>query len=203
MGQNRYKYVTTALLYSVFKSNYVDVIDQKYLEAGHTQMECDSMHAAIEYAKRKTNVFIPSQWDTIIHMTRRSNLYIVLPLKYWDFIYFKKMQNDFFKNFETNTSNEKVRWREIRHLQFRKSFPQNIYYKYDFSEADFKVIKCIVQTRGRQMQNIELPKKYKRRLEISCAKKADLLSLCNSGVIPEDLHHFYKLIPTNKTIRDC
>ena len=136
-------------------------------------------------------------------MERRSNRYIVLPLKYWDFIDLKKMQNDFFKNFETNTSNEKVRWREIRHLQFRKSFPQNIYYKYDFSEADFKVIKCIVQTRGRQMQNIELPKKYKRRLEISCAKKADLLSLCNSGVIPEDLHHFYKLIPTNKTIRDC
>jgi hypothetical protein len=75
MGQNRYKYVTTALLYSVSKSNYIDVIDQKYLEAGHTQMECDSMHAAIEYAKRKTNVFIPSQWDTIIRMTRRSNLY--------------------------------------------------------------------------------------------------------------------------------
>jgi len=40
-------------------------------------------------------------------------------------------------------------------------------------------------------------------LEVSCAKKTDLLSLCNSGVIPEDLHHFYKLIPTNKTIRDC
>jgi len=146
MGQNRNKYVTTALLYSVSKSNYIDVIDQKYLEAGHTQMECDSMHATIEYAKRKTNVFIPSQWDTIIHMARRSNPYIVLPLKYWDFIDFKKMQNDFFKNFETNTSNEKVRWREIRHLQFRKSSPQNIYYKYDFSEADFKVIKCKVQT---------------------------------------------------------
>ena len=123
MGQNRYKYVTTALLYSVSKSNYIDVIDQTYLEAGHTQMECDSMHAAIEYAKRKTNVFIPSQWDTIIHMTRRSNLYIVLLLKYWDFIDFKKMQNDFFKHFETNTSNKKVRWREIRHLQFRKKFP--------------------------------------------------------------------------------
>jgi hypothetical protein len=39
MGQNRYKYVTTALLYSVFKSNYVDVIDQKYLEAGYTQFQ--------------------------------------------------------------------------------------------------------------------------------------------------------------------
>ena len=87
-------------------------------------------------------------------MARRSNPYIVLPLKYWDFIDFK-MQNDFFKN----TSNENVRWREIRHLQFRKSSPQNIYYKYDFSEADFKVIKCKVQTRGRQKQNIELPKK--------------------------------------------
>lgn len=85
MGQNRNKYVTAALLYTVSKSNYIDIIDQKYLEAGHTQMECDSMHAAIEYAKRKTNVFIPSQWDTIIHMARRTNPYIVLPLKYWDF----------------------------------------------------------------------------------------------------------------------
>jgi hypothetical protein len=47
--------------------------------------------------------------DTIIHMERRSNRYIVPPLKYWDFIDLKKMQNDFFKDFETNTSNEKVR----------------------------------------------------------------------------------------------
>ena len=29
-----------------------------------------------------------------------------------------------------------------------------------------------------KMQNIELPKKYKRRLEVSCAKRADLLPLC-------------------------
>ena len=35
---------------------------------------------------------------------------------------------------------------EIRHLQFRKSSLQNIY----FSEAEFKVIKHKVQTRGRQ-----------------------------------------------------
>ena len=38
MGQNRYKYVITALLYSVSKSTYIVVIDQQYLEADHIQM---------------------------------------------------------------------------------------------------------------------------------------------------------------------
>jgi hypothetical protein len=31
----------------------MEVIDHKFLESGHTQMECDSMHAAIEFAKKK------------------------------------------------------------------------------------------------------------------------------------------------------
>jgi hypothetical protein len=35
-------------------SDVSEVIDHKFLESGHTQMECDSMHAAIEFAKKKT-----------------------------------------------------------------------------------------------------------------------------------------------------
>ena len=53
MGQNRNKYVASALLYTVSTSTHIKVIDQKFLEAGHTQMECDSVHSSIEYAKRK------------------------------------------------------------------------------------------------------------------------------------------------------
>lgn len=69
MGQNRNKFVSSALLCTVTGSNYLKIIDQKFLESGHTQMECDSMHSAIEFAKRKTNVYIPSQWDSYSYGT--------------------------------------------------------------------------------------------------------------------------------------
>ena len=134
-------------------NNFIDTIDHKYLESGHTQMECDSMHAAIEHAKRKTNIYIPSQWDTIIHMARRKNPYMEVPLRFKDFIDFKKMQKEFYKNFDTNTAGEKVKWREIKHLQFRKNNPENIYYKYDFSETEFQIIRCKSNTRGRQKKH--------------------------------------------------
>jgi len=94
-------------------------------------MECDSMHAAIEYAKRKTNIYIPSQWDTVIRMARRHNPYTVIPVKFWDITDYKSLQREYFKNFDTNSVNEKVRWRDIKHLQFRSETPGVIYYKYN------------------------------------------------------------------------
>ena len=89
MRQNRNKFVSSALLCAVTGSNYLKIIVQKFLESGHTQMECDSMHSAIEFAKRKTNVYIPSQWDTVIHVARRHSPYVVVPIRQWDFIDFK------------------------------------------------------------------------------------------------------------------
>ena len=64
-GQNRNQYITVGLLHALQNS------EQKFLESGHTQMECDSMHSTIEQAKKRTSIFIPSQWDTIITMARK------------------------------------------------------------------------------------------------------------------------------------
>ena len=97
---------------------------------------------------------------------------------------------------------KKVKWRDIKHLQFRHNAPENIFYKYDFDDLEFQVIICKSQTRARQ-PNIEPTKKYPSRLGISCAKKADLLSLCNSGIIPSDLHFLYENLPTSKSVLDC
>ena len=202
-GQNRNKFVATALLYSVSVNNHINIIDQKYLETGHTHMECDSMHAAIEHAKRKTNIYIPSQWDTVIHMARRNNPYIVIPLKYWDILDFKTLQKDHFKNMDKNTKGQKVRWREIKQLQFRKETPNVLYYKYKFDE-EFEEITCKVPTRGRKrlVENVEVRSKYKERLHISEAKKADLLSLCGSNIIPPDCAQFYRCLPSLKGKKD-
>jgi hypothetical protein len=55
------------------------VIDHQFLESGHTQMECDSMHAAIEFAKKKNEIFVPQQWATVIRMDRRKDPYMIVP----------------------------------------------------------------------------------------------------------------------------
>jgi hypothetical protein len=46
-------------------------------------MEYDSVHSTIETAKKKTSVYIPSQWSTLVSLARRSNPYIAIPLKYY------------------------------------------------------------------------------------------------------------------------
>ena len=89
-GQNRNKYTAAELHHGVTNLPFIKIINQKFLETGHTQMECDSMHSAIaiEYAKKRTSVYVFSQWDTVIQMARQIKPYKVIPLKhsnFWDF----------------------------------------------------------------------------------------------------------------------
>ncbi len=49
---------------------------------GHTQMEFDSMHSAVEYDKKKAVVYIPGQWCTMINMAHRSRPYLIVPLEH-------------------------------------------------------------------------------------------------------------------------
>jgi len=49
----------------------VDTIEQKFLEPGHTQMEVDSMHAAIDHHKKNLKVSSPNEWPILLHSARR------------------------------------------------------------------------------------------------------------------------------------
>ena len=92
-GQNRNQIIASALLHTVTHCPNIKIIDHKFLESGHTHMECDSIHAAIEFAKKKTQIFVPSQWDTVITMARRRDPYQVIPLRYKDFLDFIGVRN--------------------------------------------------------------------------------------------------------------
>jgi hypothetical protein len=81
-GQDRNQFVMVGLSYAMKKNKNLRKIGHKFFEKGHSEMECDLMHAAIEHARRNTNVYVPSQCDTIVLKARRKNPYIVIPLKY-------------------------------------------------------------------------------------------------------------------------
>ncbi|KAK6174152.1 hypothetical protein SNE40_017481 [Patella caerulea] len=56
-GQNRNQFVAAAMLHAVQASKPLDIIDMKFMETGHSYMEVDSMHSAIERAAKHQRIF--------------------------------------------------------------------------------------------------------------------------------------------------
>lgn len=67
-AQNRNNVMSNALLHLSVKYNII--ITKKYLEKGHTQMECDSVHSVIERKLKKTDYYLPSQLSQLTKEAR-------------------------------------------------------------------------------------------------------------------------------------
>jgi len=52
VAQNRNQYITSLLLVAVLCLPNIETIEQKFLEPGHTEMEVDSMHSAIDFQRK-------------------------------------------------------------------------------------------------------------------------------------------------------
>ncbi|KAK7486497.1 hypothetical protein BaRGS_00022298 [Batillaria attramentaria] len=203
-GQNRNQYLAAALAHAAQNIGNIKNITHKYLESGHTQMECDSMHAAITFAKRTTPIYTPSCWDIILRMARRTRPYLVVPIKFTDILDFKSLAASTLRNTKTDITGQKVNWLKLKALRFEKSREGEILYKTSFDQHSYQTIKVVGGSkRGRAVpyQNA-IPHLYGHKLPISEAKKADLLYLCSSGVIPEEYHGFYKSLPASSAAMD-
>lgn len=62
--QNRNSVLSNALL--KFSTENEKVVVQKFLEKGHTQMECDSVHTVIERHLRNQEIYVPAQYVTLM-----------------------------------------------------------------------------------------------------------------------------------------
>lgn len=72
----------------------LDEINLKFLEAGHTFMECDTIHSVIEAASRHRTIYVPDDWFHIIkHAKKKEPKYNVQKMNYNDFQDFKKIRN--------------------------------------------------------------------------------------------------------------
>ena len=204
-GQNRNQIIARSLLHAVNTSKNIKTIDHNFLESGHTHMECDSMHAGIEFAKKRKEIFVPCQWDTVIRMARRRKPYTVIPLKHEDIIDFKEVKSQRVKNVRITTDGRRVNWTKFRWMRFEKASPDTCLIKYEYDE-EFQSIKLTGTKRGRAtdvaISGDELPQIYKTKLSISAAKKKDLLDLCKSGGVPSEFHDYYKSLPSHQSVKD-
>jgi hypothetical protein len=162
-------------------------------------MECDSIHSTIENAKKKTAIYVPSHWNTVILLARRSKPYIAVPMKYSDVLDLKYFVTKCCPNMKVATTGEKINWLKVRWIQVRKEEPRSLFINYSFSPDNFMEIKVQATTRNKGRPSgwlNEIPSCYQAKLPISVEKKKDLISLCKRGIIPEEFHSYYSSLTT-------
>jgi len=196
-GQNRNQNVCAILLHAVRTIYHIDVIEQKFLEKGHSYMECDSMHSAIERVKKNTSIYSVSTWSTVFELARKNHPYKVVQMQFSDFLDCKALCDETIKNRTKDENGNVVNWLKIKVLRFEKANKNVVQYKYRYAD-DFTKINIL--GRGRRCIMSDLKPCYKAMLPIAALKKADLLSLCKSGVIPSEHHLFFKNLPSLKQV---
>lgn len=187
-AQNRNSVLSNALLHLSIKYN-ID-ITQKYLEKGHTQMECDSVHSVIERKMKTTDHYLPSQLFNLATEARR------YPFPYKN----KLLEFSFFSDYSIKNLMiyDSIRpgkksfdpvVTDIRVLKYcaKGVILYKINYNDDFTEMPRRPNKI-------DMQNVcSFPKLYESQKKISLDKWNDLQSL--KSIIPFDCHGFYDSLP--------
>ena len=75
-GQNRNQYVVSVFVHSV-QLLLLEETALNFFETGHTQMECDSIHAAIEQSKQNVSVYAVGDWCNVIRPARHHKPYVI------------------------------------------------------------------------------------------------------------------------------
>lgn len=97
------------------ESEFPASINIKFMESGHTNMECDSMHACIENASKLAKICVPDDWKNVITMAKRTGTpYSLNQLGYQDFIDFRNIQKVMFPNMKWNTDGNPVQWTKMK-----------------------------------------------------------------------------------------
>ncbi|KAJ6639289.1 hypothetical protein Bhyg_12032 [Pseudolycoriella hygida] len=106
-GQNRNYFLSNALSNFTVKNN--KIIEQKWLEKGHTQMECDSAHAKIEKKLKNRSIFVPKDYIDVTKTARKTIAIDNIRQEHpFEAAY---LQHDFFSNYARK---DQLRFRSIR-----------------------------------------------------------------------------------------
>lgn len=178
--QNRNVTLSNALLN--FAENKNIEIFQYYLEKGHTQMECDSIHACIERKLKNREVYVPGCYVQICKWAKLKDPYKV---HYINYAFFKKYS--VFTNYSSirpgnTTRDPKVT--DIRCLAYRID-----------GFIDFKINyednwQQLPRRTKKQQENLIIPQLYHEPLKIKADKFNHLQEL--KKFIPEDFRQFYE-----------
>ena len=179
--QNRSISITNA--HSAFARKYGINIIQKYLVAGHTQMECDSIHSTMEQ-KMVNDVFTEWDYAVLIQYARiKPSPYIVKQMKHQDFM---KMDNTHFTSIRPGKKTGDPVVHDLLVLMYQSD--GRVKYKLSFN----------ITQPGRTCRigfktEIKWIPLFPSRLPIKMRKFNDLQSM--KAVMPADCYNFFHSLP--------
>ncbi|CAH1107035.1 unnamed protein product [Psylliodes chrysocephalus] len=203
-GQNKNQFVAAMFIYAV-QVLQINIIDQKFLVSGHSQMECDSMHARIETVAKNVPVYLPHEWVSIAQRAKQNNpKYQVFQKADIGFLDWKTLAKLIMVNRNKDADGNVVNWHHIKWIRYEKESPFEMKIKTDLDE-DFRSI-MILPRRGRRVTvgSMEacLKPLHTEKKPISALKLKHLKEICNSGSVPEDCRLFFTNLLAEEGIQD-
>lgn len=108
------------------------------MESGHSEMECDSVHSAVENRGRHVYIYTPEGWYTVARTAKTTKPYYkIKELTYSDFIDFKSYSNTVITNKNKTDTGDNMNWLLLKWIQFRKGSPETIFFKNQLAEENF------------------------------------------------------------------
>ena len=194
-GQNRNVFLSAMLMEIAYKKNLS--ISHTYLEPGHTHMEADTIHAAIEKQKKNTNAVIevPRDWANIIRSIPRKNRLQVTEMKASDFLQAKNLfQSDGpLVNRKKNTDKENIQWLKIKRIVYAESIGTFLY-KTSFEQEAWKKLDLRRTIKGRPTV-FSLVHREQSERKIPAKKLEDLIDLL--PYISESSKLYYKALKSD------
>ncbi|XP_044750002.1 uncharacterized protein LOC123310551 [Coccinella septempunctata] len=181
--QNRNAILANALLYLSEKNN-VKII-QKFLVKGHTQMECDSVHSAIERRLKNKEIYLPSDYLRITIQARPRAPYTA---KTKEFDFFRDFSRKDLMKYKSIKPNKPSFVTDIRALEYSQGI---VKYKLHFSNEFIEL-----PNRPNKIKDFgltEFPALYKGRNKITKTKYEHLQTI--KKCIPQDCWGFYDNLP--------
>lgn len=182
----------------------LQTIEHKFLEPGHTHMECDTDHSKIERNKPKEmSIFTPRDWYNMVRMipSGKGKRMLVTEMKYSDFFKFKCLcegSNAVYVRRLKFIDGVDVEWMKNRYIKIVKNKPQYIELSKSITGVNSHILNIV--RRSTKPENVMLQQKYFNYLPISDKKFNNLLSLLQ--YIPQEYHNFYKNITHNSRVPD-
>lgn len=157
---------------------------QRFLEVGHTQADGDSMHALIEKAASKTEIFTQSGWARIMAECKSENPYEVN----------QRTQEEIF-NFD-DLSKQCFNWKPAKLATLREIIitPGSKYVevKHDFFKPARRINVFKRDVTIEQVCDFKLQKMYSERIKLSQKKNDDLKFMLENNLIPQDCKTEFK-----------
>lgn len=179
-----YVYITVAF------TNKVNIYHNFHVK-DHVQSEVTSVHSVIEKVSSTKHIFTPEEWKLLVKWARTNcqEPYKVIDMTQNDFYDFQSHVNEL--EWHKDNVGKTVSWNDVREVFISSDDPSKIKFRYDFNQ-EYEIIDT-----GIHSESLEISRAYNKMLPLCDAKYKDLMSLCDSGNIPEEYVGFYKNLPHN------